>query len=91
LPERTWTDEEDVESIHTFETWGDSTGAATEQTISRKSLDGTMILIDLTVVGDGLVDATTISNINGVANTTPLTLGEARTLVQSAAYTTPEV
>jgi len=87
LPKRKWTDAQSISKTHTFKTWGDDEGKPTEQYISRKSLDGTKIVIAITRAGDNIIDANIVSKIAAVANVTVLTVDETRKLVNGPAYT----
>ena len=83
LPNRTFIDENDQEQTHTIESWGG---------IVRENLAGTKMVVRLTKFGDLLgadMDAA-IAFIDGAATRTGLMVDEARALVNSAAYTTPE-
>ena len=91
LPENTWTDEDDVVTTHTFKSWGNSSGQATEDYIARKSLDGTKMVIDLTRIGNGFIDSSMLTSIAAVSSATPMTVGETRALVKEAAYSVLEI
>jgi len=90
LAKNKWYEEDGTEHTHTFASWGDSSGADTENMISRKSLDGTKMVVDLTNASNNQYDAAFIAQVDGVAGTTPMTVDEARVLTKSAAYQVPE-
>lgn len=83
LPQRTYIDENEVEQIHTFDSWGG---------VVRERLDNTKIVIKITAKGD-LTEtqmASTVSAIAGNNDFIGMTVGEARALVTGVDYQAPE-